>query len=159
VSIRDLADTWSSLYSNSAALRSTLAFAHIGALVGSGGCAIAADRGALRAFARGRAAFDAELDNLRGIHRIVIGGLALVIASGVLLMLADVDAYVANRIFWLKMALVVALLANGALVMRAAGLAESGDADGARLLRVGAIVSVALWFATTLAGAVLPNVL
>jgi len=44
VSLTQVAETWSSIYSSSWVLRSCLNFAHIGGLVGAGGCAIAADR-------------------------------------------------------------------------------------------------------------------
>ena len=42
-------ETWASMYSNSWALRSGISFAHIGGLVGAGGCAIAADRATILA--------------------------------------------------------------------------------------------------------------
>jgi len=159
VSIKDAADAWSSMYSNSAAIRSTLAFMHVGGLVGGGGCAIAADRTTLRAMRRGQAALDHELEHLRHIHRVVILGLALVIVSGVLLMFADLDAYLTSAVFWIKMALVAALLGNGALVLRGGHRTHAGDPEGPRLLRIAAIASLTLWFATTLLGAVLPNAL
>ncbi len=157
--LREIADNWASIYSNSAAIRSAVAFTHIGALVGGGGCAIAADRTTLRALRSGTEALRGELDNLRSIHRVVIAGLLLVIASGALLMLADMDAYLEARVFWLKMGMVAALIANGALVVLAGGRARAGDPSGPRLLRAAAIASLTLWFATTLLGAVLPNAL
>jgi hypothetical protein len=159
ISVSELADTWSSVYSNSPAIRSALAFTHIAGLVGGGGCAIAADRTTLRAMRKGAAALDHELEHLHSIHLVVIGGLALVIASGVLLMLADLDAYLSSPVFWIKMALVVVLLANGLLVMRGGRRTHAGDPRGPALLRVAAIASLTLWFGTTLLGAVLPNAL
>ena len=159
ISVKDLADTWSSIYSNSPAIKSGLAFTHIAGLVGGGGCAIAADRTTLRALRRGAAAIDRELEHLHHIHSVVIVGLVLVIASGLLLMFADLDAYLAAPVFWIKMALVVALLANGALVVRGGRRAHAGDPSGLTLLKFAAIASLTLWFGTTLLGAVLPNAL
>ena len=159
MSVKDLADTWSSIYSGSPALKSALAFTHIGGLVGGGGCAIAADRVTLRAMRRGAAALDRELEHIHHIHIVVIAGLALVIASGLLLMLADLDAYLESPVFWIKMALVLLLMANGALVMRGGRRTHAGDPSGPRMLRVAAIASLVLWFCTTLAGAILPNAL
>ena len=49
LALREIADTWASIYSNSAALRSGVSFAHLGGLVASAGPAIAADRALLRA--------------------------------------------------------------------------------------------------------------
>ena len=159
IPLHDLADTWSSIYSQSPAIKSAIAFTHIGGLVGGGGCAIAADRTTLRALRRGQAALDHELEHLHSIHLLVIVGLTLVVASGLLLMFADLDAYLSATVFWIKMAMVVALLANGALVMRGGRRTHAGHPDGPRLLKFAAIASLTLWFGTTLLGAVLPNAL
>jgi hypothetical protein len=159
MSVKDLAETWSSIYSTSPAIKSALAFTHIGALVGGGGAAIAADRTTLRALRRGQAALEHELEHLHHVHLFVIVGLGLVIVSGVLLMFADLDAYLSAPAFWIKMALVVLLMANGALVVRGGRRTHAGDPSGRRLLRFAAIASLVLWFGTTLLGAILPNVL
>jgi len=159
MSVKDLAETWSSIYSTSPAIKSALAFTHIGALVGGGGAAIAADRTTLRALRRGQAALEHELEHLHHVHLFVIVGLGLVIVSGVLLMFADLDAYLSAPAFWIKMALVVLLMANGALVVRGGRHTHAGDPSGRRLLRFAAIASLVLWFGTTLLGAILPNVL
>jgi hypothetical protein len=159
MSVKDLADTWSSIYSTSPAIKSALAFTHIGALVGGGGAAIAADRTTLRAMRRGQAALDRELEHLHHVHLFVIVGLGLVIVSGVLLMFADLDAYLSAPVFWIKMALVVLLMANGMVVMRGGRRTHAGDPSGPRVLRLAAIASLLLWFGTTLAGAILPNAL
>jgi hypothetical protein len=145
------------VYSNSAAVRSFVVFGHIGGLVSGGGCAIAADLGLLRAVAAGPAAFGNELARVRHTHRIVIGSLAIVTASGLLLMFANFDAYVASWTFWLKMALVAALLLNGALVARESG-SDRRASPNLQRARLVSIASLVLWLATTLAGAVLPNV-
>jgi hypothetical protein len=157
--IRELADTWASLYANSAAVRSGVAFGHIGALLGGGGCAIAADLWTLEASRRGDAAVRAELERLHGVHRIVVVNLAVVVVSGLLLMAADLDAYFASAAFWIKMALVVALVVNGALLVRTGSRIAARDSSAVRRMRVVSMASLALWFATTLLGAVLPNVL
>jgi hypothetical protein len=159
VSLKDLAETWSALYTTSPALKSTLAFLHIGGLVAGGGAAIAADRTTLRAMRKGQAALDHELAHLHHVHLFVIGGLAVVIASGLLLMFADLDSYLVARVFWIKMGLVVLLLANGALVMRGGRRTHAGDPSGPAVLKFAAIASLTLWFGTTLLGAILPNAL
>lgn len=159
MSVKDLADTWSSIYSTSPAIKSALAFTHVGGLVGGGGAAIAADRTTLRAMRRGQAALDHELEHLHHVHRFVIVGLGLVIVSGLLLMFADLDAYLSASVFWIKMALVVLLMANGSLVIRGGRRTHAGDPSGPRLLRFAAITSLVLWFGTTLFGTILPNVL
>jgi hypothetical protein len=157
--IRELADTWASIYSNSAALRSAISFAHIAGLVGGGGCALAADRATLRAFRHAPEAVAREVHHLHGVHGIVLTGLGVVIISGVLLMLADLDSYLVSPTFWIKMGLVVALVVNGSVLVRSALRTESGDSRARDALRWASIASIVLWFATTLVGAVLPNVL
>ena len=124
ISIHDLADSWASIYSNSAFIRSGIAFAHVGGLVGGGGCAIAADRRTLRAYRGDAARLADEVEHLHGVHRVVLIGLAAVIVSGVLLMFADLDAYLASTAFWVKMALVAALFFNGGILVRSSGLAH-----------------------------------
>jgi hypothetical protein len=159
LSLREIADTWSSLYASSAALRSVVSFAHVGALVGGGGCAVAADLGILRALRRGRDSVRGELDRLHATHRIVIGGLVIVFVSGLLLALADVDAYLESTAFWIKMALVVGLALNGAALVLTSARAHDGDARAADRLGLLSRASLALWLLTTLMGAVLPNAL
>jgi hypothetical protein len=157
--IRELADSWASIYSNSAAVRSTISFAHIAGLVGGGGCALAADRATLRALRASPQAVAGEVHHLHGTHNVVLAGLAVVIVSGVLLMFADLDAYLTATAFWIKMGLVGALFVNGSILVRTALRAEAGDAAARAGLRRASIASIILWFATTLVGAVLPNVL
>jgi hypothetical protein len=156
--LREMADTWSSWYANSAALRSVVSFAHVGSLITGGGYAIASDLGTLRAVRRGGESVSAELERLRTAHRIVIGSLVLVIGSGLLLTLADLDAYLASTTFWIKMALVVCLLINGAVLIRVTARATVDHARRARL-RLVTTASVVLWLATTLLGVVVPNAL
>ena len=159
VPLREFIDTWASMYANSPALRTGVAFAHVGALLGGGGCAIAADLWTLKASRRGDGAVRTELERLHGVHRIVVFNLAVVVVSGLLLMAADLDAYLASTAFWIKMALVVALLVNGAALVRTSLRIADSDSRAARRLRIVTMVSLTLWFATTLMGAVLPNVL
>ena len=162
VGIREAIDSWASIYANSASLRSVISFAHIGGLVSGGGCALAADRATLRAFRRTPTSPDGlvdEIHHLHGVHRVVLSGLAIVIVSGVLLMLADLDAYLATPAFWMKMALVVALFVNGSILVRTARAAEAGNRGAGLTLRRASVASILLWLTTTLLGAVLPNVL
>jgi hypothetical protein len=157
--IADIADSWSSIYSNSAAIKSALGFAHLGGLLAGGGMAIAADRSTLAAHRFGADAMRREADRLGGIHGIVLVSFAVVIVSGTLLMLSDLDAYLQAPAFWIKMALVLALLSNGAVLRRAGRIAAAGDVSAHRTLVNAARASLALWFVTTLAGAILPNAL
>lgn len=156
---KDAIDAWASIYANSASVRAAVSFGHVGALLLGGGCAVAADLSILRAARRGVAAVHDEVVRLHGAHRIVITSLLVMIGSGVLLMASDLDAHVESTAFWIKMACVAALVANGALLVRASDRVDRSDTRAAQVMRAVSMTSLALWFATTLMGAVLPNAL
>ena len=153
-----LLGSWTSWYSNSAMLRTSVGFVHVAGLVAGGGSAIAADRATLVAWGRDVESRLAHLRVLRGTHRVVLVGLAAVFASGLLLLGADTETYLHSRVFWAKMALIALLLVNGAMLVRAGRRAEHGAPNAWPWLRFGSMASLALWFLTTLLGAALPNV-
>ena len=68
-----------------------------------------------------------RLAALKGIHRVVLAGLVVIIVSGVLLFGADVDTFLYSKVFWLKMGLMLLLMANGAVLVRAERRVERGD--------------------------------
>lgn len=149
---------WAAVYQDSAALRTGISFAHIAGLVVGGGCAIAEDRAILIADDAALEIRRAQVRRARhAAHNVVIGGLGVVIASGLLLMAADMSTYLRSTTFWIKMALVAALLVNGWRMTRAE-TALAVDSSVWPRLRTTAVVSIALWLATTLVGAALPNV-
>lgn len=159
VPFRELIETWSSLYAGSAPLRSVVAFAHTGGLVLGGGSAIASDLATLRLINRREDHVRPELERLQRLHPLVISSLAVVFLSGVLLMGADFDAYVASRAFWLKMVCVAALLLNGAALARLNSRALQETPSTLAPLRRAVVASLLLWTLTTLMGTVIPNAL
>lgn len=152
-----LVESWNSIYANHATLRTAVEFTHIAGLVAGGGCAITADLATIVA-AREPSTGPAELRLLRHTHLIVAAGLVALAVSGVLLLAADVDTYLYSRIFWLKMGLMVVLLINGGLLVAGERRVMRGDPRAWNRLHVTAVVSLLLWFLTTLAGAALPNI-
>jgi uncharacterized membrane protein len=148
---------WASYYANHATARTVVAFAHVGALIAGAGAAVTADRTVLAvADPRDRRP---QAERVQTTHRIVLIGLALVTVSGVLLFAADVATFLYSRMFWIKMALVVLLIANGVFVLRAERqVLDQPDDIRWRRLRLAAAFSLALWFLTTLAGVALPNI-
>jgi len=138
-------------------LRTVIEFAHIAGLVIGGGAAIVADRGVLAALKRGDVERHSLLNSVRNTHAVVLAGLVAVMASGLLLLGADVDAYLTSRLFWTKMALIVLLMINGLVLTRAERRASAGDDVSWGTLRWTAISSLALWFLTTLTGTGLLN--
>src|SRR5690242_720856 len=114
--VSSVLENWTSFYANHAAIRTLIGFFHIGGLVVGGGCAISADRMTLRAAHRGASERVSQLDALRGSHRIVLFSLAAVAVSGLLLFASDTDTFLHSVLFWIKMGLIAALLANGFLI-------------------------------------------
>jgi hypothetical protein len=157
-SLVSLFEPWASYYSDSHLAQTVVTFAHIGGLVVGGGTAIAVDRGTLR--------MASDVDRRRHLleignaHRLVISSLAIVVVSGLLLFGSDIESHWESPIFWTKMLLVVALLANGA---RMQGIEKKAAHEpvvspahwGA--FRGTAITSLVLWLAITLAGVALIN--
>lgn len=150
-------DTWSAFYSNHAMMRTAVEFVHIGGLVLGGGCAITADLATISAARRNVAARDAQLAVLERTHTLVIGGLIALSVSGALLFAADVDTFLHSRVFWLKMALLAVLIANGGLLVQSEQAARRGGPRAWKRLHAAAVSSLVLWFVTTLIGASLPN--
>lgn len=148
---------WARLYADHKAVSGGVTYLHLAGILLGGGFALAADRAALRWSPAAGPAGSADLQSLMTVHRWVIGGLALTFVSGVAMMLADLDSYLTSVVFWTKMALVLLLIGNGYLKLRAEGAlwgGEGGEASRRRLRRT-AVASIALWFAVLLAGSVL----
>jgi hypothetical protein len=71
---------------------------------------------------------------------------------------ADVDTFLTSTVFWIKMGLMLLLMANGAILLRAERQVHHGDQTAWTRLTFTATASLALWFLTTLAGTALPNI-
>src|SRR5207247_8555609 len=133
LTMSNLLASWGSLYANHAALRTIIAFLHVGPLVAGGGSAIAADRSLLMAVRHDAESRRALLHTLRSVHRVVIASLVVLVVSGLLMFATDVDTFLYSRVFWIKMALVFLLLANGGLIQRPQRAAAAGEASGGRM--------------------------
>jgi uncharacterized membrane protein len=149
---------WGSIYANHAAVRTLVAFIHVGALIAGGGLAVATDRSVLSAASADEPARHALLRTLQGTHRLVIASLVLITASGLLLFASDFETFLYSRFFWIKMALVVLLMVNGTWLWHAERRASAGDTGAWSTLRITAVASMTLWFLTTLGGVALPNI-
>src|SRR5215468_1051986 len=104
---------WADFYSHSKTATSIVQYVHIGGLLMGGGLAIAADRGTLRAVRLAAHERSGHLRDLADVHRWVLTGLAAVVVSGLALLTADIETFFGSWVYWVKMALVVVLLANG----------------------------------------------
>ena len=155
--LTSLATDWASYYANHALLRTMVEFAHIAGLVVAGGAAVVADRSVLAAIRRQDVERGTLLTMVRHTHGVVLVGLVAVMASGGLLLLADLDAYLASWLFWVKMALVALLVVNGLVLTAAERRARVTHDVSWGTLKWTATLSLVLWFLTTLAGTGLLN--
>jgi uncharacterized membrane protein len=149
---------WSQLHGDSKAVATAVLFLHLVPLLVAGGAALAADRATIRASRGSTDDQRRQLVELGRTHTIVLGGLALSFASGVLLFLSDVDEFLRSPFFWVKLGLVGLLLVNGFVMTRTEqALSRGGSAALWERLRTISILSLMLWLATTLAGVALTN--
>jgi hypothetical protein len=151
---------WAEWYSHTKPAQVAVEFLHVGGLLVGGGFALASDRAVLRALPSDLDQRRHVLRELSTIHRAVVVALAVSAISGVLLLASDVGTFLVSPVYWTKMTLVLLLLANGYLVIRAEQRlnADPSPGNGAwSRLKLGAIASIALWLSTTLAGIILSN--
>ena len=148
---------WARLYADSKAVSTGVMFVHFAGLLLGGGAAVAADRETLKAAREAEPVRADHLAFLGTVHGIAIAGLALLAASGVAMLLSDVETFWSTRVFWIKMSLVVLLLANGLLMRQAEQLASAMPAWAWRRLTATSIISLVLWFAILLASTMLGN--
>jgi len=146
----DLAHPWATLYGDSQPVSVTVTYLHFGGLLLAGGSAVAVDRDTLRADRTDPAARGRALDAIHHVHRWVLAGLALTFVSGVLLFASDVETYWGAAVFWIKMALVALLLANGAWLRATERRATPQNTGAFARLRVSAGASLVLWCAILL---------
>lgn len=153
--LANLVQPWASLYADSKVVSNGVTFLHLGGLLLGGGAAISMDRETLTAGRLEEPARGHLVARLRAVHVWVIAGLALTFVTGLLQVASDLKTFLPSGIFWLKMALVALLLANGGLVIRGERGASRGDWG---LLRFAALASLTLWTLILLLGVMLTTV-
>lgn len=151
---------WADFYGDSKATETFVTALHIGGLLLAGGLAIATDRATLRALALPALERASHLRELAAVHRWVLTGLTLIVASGVALATADIETFWASTVYWVKMGLVVVLLSNGYVMTRTEQklARDASDTSPAwRTLRRVAVTSLTLWFTIAVLGVALVN--
>lgn len=144
---------WEHFYGHTPVTASVTYVHLVGILVG-GGVAVAADRAALR-LSPATPDWSQELARLASVHRWVIAGLALIFASGLLMMFGEVDRIATSVVFWAKMGLIALLLGNGHIRMRAEQTLRLGHTAGWSRFRRASLASLVLWLVVLLAGTML----
>jgi uncharacterized membrane protein len=155
-------EPWKSAFGDSKALSMTVTSLHIVGLLFGGGFAVAADRATLR-LTRGRPDERAHLlSELHKTHGPVLIAIAVLFVTGTALAAADVESFIVSPIFWVKMVLILVLLANGAVLKSSSDRLRTNEAAESpavavlvRRLRRSAMFSIALWTTTLVLGTAL----
>lgn len=145
----DILTRWAHLYSDHKSVSSAVTYVHLAAVLLGGGIAVAADRDVLVSEPTH------ELMGIRPPHRLIGTALMVIGASGLLMMLADLHTYLTSAVFWSKMGLVLLLLGNALLRMKAERAFLQGVTAAWQRLRRTSIASVVLWFLILLAGTII----
>jgi len=153
MAVSQLLARWALFYGHSP-VSATVTYLHLVGILVGGGVAVAADRASLR-LSPATPDWSNELGRLAGVHRWVVGGLALIFASGLLMMFAELGSLATSVVFWTKMGLIALLLGNGYIRMRAENMLRQGSAAGWGRFRRTSVASLVLWFVILLAGTVL----
>lgn len=164
--VQQLATTlepWKTYWADHDGVATAVTTVHVVCIVIAAGLAIAADRMTLRVRRRSDEERMVHARELHDIHRPVLGALALIVVSGVLMAGSDIEEFFGKPVFWVKMGLIVLLLINGVMLQkyenRLIGANDNRDAataDWARL-SVFARISMTLWIAIAIAGMVLAS--
>jgi hypothetical protein len=154
-SLVDTFQGWAHLYNKTKLVSVAVTTVHFSGLLLGGGAAVAADRETLWAAKEVEPARADHLKFLGTVHTIAITGLAMLMASGILMLLADLETFWASKAFWTKMTLVGLLVANGVVMRRAERLAATIPARAWAQLWWTSIISLVLWFAVVLASTIL----
>ena len=151
--VSQLLARWAHLYGHTS-VSATVTYLHLVGILVGGGVAVAADRASLR-LSPATPGWSEELARLASVHRWVVAGLALIFASGLLMMFAELDSFATSVVFWTKMGLIALLLGNGYIRMRAETALRQGLAAGWGRFRRTSVTSLVLWLVILLAGTLL----
>ena len=151
--VSQLLARWAHLYGHTP-VSATVTYLHLVGILVGGGVAVAADRASLR-LSPATPDWSQELARLAGVHRWVVAGLALIFASGLLMMFAELHSFATSVLFWTKMGLIALLLGNGYIRMRAENALRQGLAAGWSRFHGASLASLVLWLVILLAGTLL----
>ena len=159
-----LAEPWQKLYAHSTIVATLVLFGHVAGLLVAGALTFSTEAGALRLDPADDVERRRHLRAASPSRRAITRALAVAMVSGVLLFLADLEAFAVSPIFWTKMVLVVLLLTNTVLASRLdARLLREDDISVEwhhglwRRRRASAWATAVLWLALVLFGSALAN--
>ena len=149
-------DWWGSYYGDHQLVSVAIRFLHLAGLVLGGGTALYADRQLLRAGRREPEQQETVLAMLHRSHKYVVSWIFAVAITGAAMTAADTQTFLVSEVYWIKMALVGLLMANGAaLLYLERRTARIGTAAAWPSLVAAASASAVLWLATLFMGTLL----
>jgi hypothetical protein len=151
-----LIDSWAHYYGDRKMVSAAATYVHLAGILLGGGLSVASDRASFQ-LGPNRPDLQGELARLYSVHRWVIAGLGITIASGVLMLFADLHTYITAPLYWTKMGLVALLLTNGWVRLRAEIALRQG-LDRWRIFHRTSGLSLTLWFMVLLCGAFLSTI-
>ncbi|MHB1329851.1 MAG: hypothetical protein ACYC2K_16760 [Gemmatimonadales bacterium] len=143
-----LAAPWARLYAESTAVSNAVVLLHLTGILWGGGRAVTADVMILRSAGLDRFREQQGTEFLAASHRQVLAGLAAIVFSGALMVLADRAHYFGTTLYWVKMGVVALLVVNGATLTRL-HRTLTGDAlsrSNWGRVRLHSAASLLLWF-------------
>jgi hypothetical protein len=159
-----LAEPWQKLYAHSTVVATLVLFGHVAGLLVAGALTFSREAGVLRLDPADDGARGHYLRGASPLRAPIAIALAIAMFNGLLLFLADLEAFAVSPVFWTKMLLVVLLLVNLVVASRLdARLFREGDGatEGHERLwrrrRACAWTAAALWFGLVLSGSALAS--
>lgn len=154
----DLTEPWGHFMKDSKITKTIVIFLHLAPVVVGGGIAIGLDRLTMRLAKGNGEDRTRHVAELARTHNLVIASLAVSFISGLLLVAGEIDNFPTSWIFWVKMAFILVLLANGARMRsvenKMAATGVTSDDDWNRL-HTAAMASITLWLTVTFLGVAL----
>jgi hypothetical protein len=154
--ISEAIHTWAAYYDDHRTISVLIRFVHLAAIVFGAGSALVLDQRVLRAAWKFPSGRDEVVASLRSEHPKIITCVAILGFTGILMTAADSATFVSSKLFWFKMALIAALIANGGLMMKAErGMGRLGGTVGWTRIAVASAISGLLWLAILYVGTLL----
>jgi hypothetical protein len=147
---------WPSYYGNHQLASVAVRFLHLAGVLMAGGTGLFVDRQVLDAIRAGTQERENALVILGRTHIRVLSWMALIALTGVLMTAADAETFLPSKLYWLKMALVLLLLLNGAAMYLAGRRSRRiGIDSGWPRLAATSAISAVLWLITMFLGTLL----
>ena len=159
-----LAEPWQQLYAHSTVVATLVLFGHLASLLVAGALSVSTEASALRLDPADDGERRRYLRVVSPSRRAIAIALGVAMINGVLLFLADLEAFAVSRVFWAKMLLVALLIANTIVASRLDAHLRGAEHEATipddglwRRRRVSAWATAVLWFALVLSGSALAN--